>query len=110
MTLVLKHCSNPGCHRPYTAENYGEILTLRELQSGDLNYFAISLCMKCIESINEHIVRSALRDSVDYEIQSNNESIVLTKQQKIDYRMKESNYRFIAWGRNREGLDDKLKS
>lgn len=108
--LLIGHCSNPGCHRPYVGDNYNEVITLREMRDGQLNYFVISICGKCLASANNIIVSNSLRDAVEYEIIQNNASIVLTKAQKQEFQMKESNYRFINWGRNREELDDKLKA
>lgn len=111
MTMIVGHCSNPGCHRPYangTMGNYAEVITLREMTGGNLDYFVISICTRCLLSANDIMIKSALRDAVDYEIKQNNSSIMLTKEQKKEYRAKHERYKFIAWGRNREELDQKL--
>lgn len=107
--LLLQHCSNPDCHRPYTPDNYCELLTLRHLANNEMNFFVISICARCMHSVNDVIVSRALRDAVDYEIAQNNSSILLTKEQKMAYRTKQSNYRLIAWGKDREELEAKLK-
>lgn len=106
--MIKGKCTNPSCHRDYDNLNYAEVVTLRRLNDGALNYFVISVCEKCLASANDIIIASALRDAVNYEIQSNTESIMLTKEQKLEFRKKEERYTFLGWGRNREELDAKV--
>lgn len=113
--MIVGHCTNPGCHRPYTGGNmgnYAEVITLREMNDGNLDYFVMSICTRCLLAANDIIVKASLRDAIDYEIGQTANSILFTadeKKQKIkEARERLERYKFIAWGRNREELDQKI--
>lgn len=106
--MIKGHCTNPGCHRPYIGGNYAEVVTLRELRSGELNYFVISICTRCLNSANNILIEAALRDAVNYEIAENAASLVIPREQKQQFRIDQERYKFLGWGRNRDELDQKV--
>ena len=108
MSLMLNHCSNPECHRPYTAANYREAIALLELGNNTLEYRVFSLCESCLQNLTTETATAIIYEVIQFETLEKGESITTSKNELANWKSKYASYKVIKWGHNRIDLDEKL--